>query len=206
MRDRFRGFTLVELLVVIGIIAVLTAILFPVFTSVRKAARRTACLSNLRQLVQAQKMYSDDHDRGLVPARSWNGDRSSLGSTWCVILQPYMKSTQLLLCGADDAPQQVDRSQDLPHSYGINYNLTFNSAYAGVPFVYSMSSVQRTSDLLIFFDLVSSAKAMGASYYTHRTGRMATRHGGRCNVGFLDGHAKPMLPKETEGSPNMWIP
>jgi prepilin-type N-terminal cleavage/methylation domain-containing protein/prepilin-type processing-associated H-X9-DG protein len=206
MQRRLRGFTLVELLVVIGIIAVLTAILFPVFAGVRKSARRTACLSNLRQLVQAQKMYSDDHDRGLVPARSWAGDPASLGTTWCVILQPYMKSTQLLLCADDGAPQRVDRSTDLPHSYGINYNLTFNSTYGSVPFVYSMSSVQRTTDMLLFFDLVSSAKAMGASYTAHRTSRMATRHGERCNVGFLDGHAKPMLPKETEVSPSMWLP
>lgn len=199
------GFTLVELLVVIGIIAVLAAILFPVFGAVRRAAHRTGCISNLRQLTQAQKMYSDDNDRTLVPARTWGGDRSSLGNTWCLLLQPYMKSTQILLCGEDDKPQTVSGSTDLPHSYGINYNLTFNTAYTGGPFVYKMGSIQRTSDLLMFFDLVPSANAMGASYYSGGVARMAARHQDKCGVGFLDGHVKMMNPKDTAGSVNMWL-
>lgn len=199
------GFSLVELLVVIGIIAVLAAILFPVFGAVRRAAHKTGCISNLRQLVQAQKMYSDDNDRTLVPARSWAGSNSSLGNTWCVILQPYMKSTQILTCAEDDKPQTVANSTDLPHSYGINYNLTFNTAYSGGAFVYKMGSIQRTSDLLLFFDLASSAAAMGASYYSGGVARMAARHQNKCGVGFLDGHVKMMTPRDTAGSVNMWL-
>ena len=67
---RYNGFTLVEMLVVIVIIAVLSAILFPVFTAARKSAHKAACVSNLRQLCMAQKLYSDDCDRTLMPAKA----------------------------------------------------------------------------------------------------------------------------------------
>ena len=60
---RYRGFTLIELLVVIAIITILAAILFPVFASARAAARKTACLSNMRQIGMAIEMYADDHDQ-----------------------------------------------------------------------------------------------------------------------------------------------
>jgi prepilin-type N-terminal cleavage/methylation domain-containing protein/prepilin-type processing-associated H-X9-DG protein len=192
-----RGFTLVEILVVIAIIAVLAAILFPVISSATRTARKAKCMSNLRQLVMAHKMYSDDHDRTIVPARA--------GSiTWCQILQPQIKNDQIIICPEDDTPQIVTGTTDLPHSYGINYSLAFNTA--GSPFVWSMSSIDRTSDLLLFFDMKPDANAMGASYLTHRLSRVSTRHRGRCGIGFLDGHAKPMLPDDTTRPVNMWIP
>ena len=206
MRRHGRGFTLIELLIVIGIIAVLAAILFPVFIMARRAARRTHCISDLRQLYQAQKMYSDDHDRTLVPARAGVAPAGSLGYTWCLLLQPYMNNKQILICPEDARPQVAQSSTDLPHSYGLNYNLTFNTAISGYPFVYTMSSLNRTSDLLLFFDMKASAQAMGSSYYTHRLSRMDARHSERCGMAFLDGHVKMMLPKDTEGSVNMWLP
>jgi prepilin-type N-terminal cleavage/methylation domain-containing protein/prepilin-type processing-associated H-X9-DG protein len=197
MKRGIRGFTLVEMLVVVSIIAVLVAILLPVFAAARKAGRKAVCASNLRQLLMAQKMYADDCDRTLVPARS-------AGYTWCVLLQPYMKNGGILVCPEDDKPQQTPNCNDLPHSYGINYNLTFNTSSR--PFVFRMSGINRTTDLLLFFDMKSSAQAMGSSYYTSLLSRMDARHNDRCGVGFLDGHAKMLLPKATERPVNMWVP
>lgn len=192
------GFTLVELLVVIGILAILAAILLPVFAAARRAARKTACLSNLHQLALAQKMYCDDNDRVLVPARAGS-------PTWCVILQPYLKSTQLLRCPEEGEGQTVAGAEDLPHSYGINYNLTYNLA-SGAPFVYGMSGVNTPSETLIFFDLKQSAAAMGSSYYQSGLSRLDARHGDLCGVVFLDGHAKALKPKVTEKPKNLWLP
>jgi prepilin-type N-terminal cleavage/methylation domain-containing protein/prepilin-type processing-associated H-X9-DG protein len=198
MRRMNYGFTLVELLVVIGIIAVLAAILFPVFGAVRKSSYKATCVSNLRQLCMAQKMYSDDCDRTLVPAKAG-------ADTWCVLLQPYMKSEKIVKCPSDRTGQKAASSQDLEHSYGINYNLTYNSGYGG-PFVYKMSAVNRTSDLLLFFDMKPNVQAMGSSYYLSGISRMDTRHNEKCGVGFLDGHGKMMSPKATEKPVNMWLP
>jgi len=103
-----QGFTLVELLVVIGIIALLAAILFPAFTGAREKARQTACLSNGRQINMALMQYAQDNDEIVVP---WLvGDKSSTdpgySRLWSGLLQPYLKnglnaSTASLVQSAD---------------------------------------------------------------------------------------------------------
>jgi len=88
-----RGFTLIELLVVIAIIAILAAILFPVFAQAREAARKTTCLNNVKQLALSHIMYANDYDEQL--ATSWSyGFPGEF--TWAV--QPYIKNLSVLLC------------------------------------------------------------------------------------------------------------
>ncbi len=95
---RRHGFTLIELLVVIAIIAILAAILFPVFARVRENARRTACQSNLKQIALGWMQYTQDYDERLFGFYSGTvADQF----TWMRRLQPYMNSTQLLKCPSD---------------------------------------------------------------------------------------------------------
>ena len=118
------AFTLIELLVVIAIIAILAAILFPVFAKARERAKMTACTSNLKQLYNAAQMYRDDFD-GLAPAR-WKADRGTMtewlqyaapacfstatpaSTPWppyaerqAPLLDPYLKSVEVKRCPAD---------------------------------------------------------------------------------------------------------
>jgi len=86
---RTKGFTLIELLVVIAIIAILAAILFPVFARAREKARQTSCLNNVKEMGLAAVMYSSDFDESLVPARIRYGDTCTY---WC----PYSTRTGLL--------------------------------------------------------------------------------------------------------------
>jgi len=105
---RTRGFTLIELLVVIAIIAILAAILFPVFAKAREKARQTTCASNLKQIAIGAKQYVDDYDGKWVPdwASVWGG----VAATWMEMQSPYVKNSQVYLCPS--AP-------DTPAAYGI---------------------------------------------------------------------------------------
>ena len=96
-----RGFTLIELLVVIAIIAILAAILFPVFAQAREKARAISCLSNVKQLTLGQLMYTQDYDEKFT---GWNwGQRFEMDSAsyWAVCALPYIKSTKLYQCPSD---------------------------------------------------------------------------------------------------------
>src|ERR1700753_1071238 len=90
------AFTLIELLVVIAIIAILAAILFPVFARARENARRASCQSNLKQIGLGLIQYQQDFDERMIPLYIDPGFTTT--SQWCFLAQPYLKSTQVLHC------------------------------------------------------------------------------------------------------------
>jgi prepilin-type N-terminal cleavage/methylation domain-containing protein/prepilin-type processing-associated H-X9-DG protein len=94
-KDR-TGFTLIELLVVIAIIAVLAAILFPVFAQARDKARQASCLSNEKQIGTAVMMYAQDHDEGLPPW--WTTTQYGPYTYWHFHLKPYVKNLGVFIC------------------------------------------------------------------------------------------------------------
>ena len=97
-RHQARGFTLIELLVVIAIIAILAAILFPVFARARENARRASCQSNLKQIGLGLLQYSQDYDELLMPVYVGPAPNQDF---WTISIQPYLKSTQILQCPSD---------------------------------------------------------------------------------------------------------
>ena len=121
-----RGFTLIELLVVIAIIAILAAILFPVFARARENARRASCQSNLKQIGLGIMQYSQDYDEKL-PRRTIAGAVGSSGfASWRFMIQPYVKSRQLFGCPSNpgNATSSIDDGTPalplIPRSYSIN--------------------------------------------------------------------------------------
>jgi len=107
MPRRRSGFTLIELLVVIAIIAILAAILFPVFAQAREKARSATCLSNLKQLSLGIQMYAQDYDEALPYNYAYEGTISGGGCAqrnppvlrwWQDFVQPYIKNNQIFLC------------------------------------------------------------------------------------------------------------
>src|SRR5258708_3751554 len=116
LRVSRRGFTLIELLVVIAIIAILAAILFPVFAQARESARKISCLSNCKQMGLAAMMYIQDYDE-MYPCTSW--DTPAIGTSdndtrnpnyrsamqWLWRIMPYQKNRQLFVCPSDPNPK-----------------------------------------------------------------------------------------------------
>jgi len=114
MKKRF-GFTLIELLVVIAIIAILAAILFPVFSQAREKARQAQCTSNERNMSMAAMQYVNDYDERLMQTECWScgnqlGDRHDPTRRWLVRIQPYMRNIQVFDCPSGSTDSGLDFS------------------------------------------------------------------------------------------------
>ena len=127
-RGMRRAFTLIELLVVVAIIAMLAAILFPVFGTVREKARQSACLSNMKQLGLAIMQYEQDCDGTLPRGVSNNSNNTGWGGT----IYPYVQDEQVFLCPDDTGQAEVNNPTAYGTSYCINGNLFNTGTHSGV--------------------------------------------------------------------------
>ncbi|MGI4789320.1 MAG: DUF1559 domain-containing protein [Janthinobacterium lividum] len=148
-----KGFTLIELLVVIAIIAILAAILFPVFQKVRENARRTACLSNEKQIGLALIQYTQDYDETL-PYNDFNilfGD--STKTDWVFGINPYMKSPNLMTCPDDSTNNTPSGGPTVTEiSYGLNVNLSdVGGLYSGK--AATLAALTAPSNTVALFEL-----------------------------------------------------
>ena len=200
-----RGFTLIELLVVIAIIAILAAILFPVFARAREKARQTSCLSNIKQITLGTLMYAQDFDERLPQSGHWlyvGGVRTMM--TWHRAIEPYLKNAQILRCPSSSS------SNVNAWNYGFVVQTT---GYAGGTFAFVLpdgTSVPSQSAPVALAKITAPAERVFVSD-AHNFNTMVTfwyrtdspysevggayywvdgRHNGGANCGFLDGHAK----------------
>ena len=191
----FKAFTLIELLVVVAIISLLAAILFPVFARARENARRSSCLSNLKQIGLGVMMYTQDYDERL-PASSVSS--APIKPTFSAYVQPYIKSTQLFVCPSSSAPANGN-------SYGYNYYfLAYDAISGGV----SLAQIQTPAETVMVTDKDDSStrdfdyppslwRFNGGTSSTSATtspgyqyGNVDPKHLEGANVIWCDGHVK----------------
>ncbi len=165
-----RGFTLIELLVVIAIIAILAAILFPVFARAREKARQSSCLSNVKQLTLGALMYIQDYDERTMERTRWSATPAS--HPWT----PYVKNDQIWRCPSD--------SDTLSYSYPCDQHNR------------SLGDFTFPAEYVILYDSTSNGYHHSRSNCTCTDGPwagqryMAPRHNDGSNCGYIDGHAK----------------
>ncbi|MGD9497828.1 MAG: type II secretion system protein [Armatimonadota bacterium] len=202
-----RGFTLIELLVVIAIIAILAAILFPVFAKAREKAKQSSCLSNVKQIMTAWKMYTSDYDGQFthhvfnygLPTAYW----------WYWPMQAYVKNVQIFQCPSDSPRGFVNQPMG-ECSYGMNW-LYCNGRYIrsssgtwnwtpAIPAPWKVGGceefVVEPADTICITDVgpgspycndgQSGADGRYDGYWT----KVSERHNDGTNCGYVDGHAK----------------
>jgi prepilin-type processing-associated H-X9-DG protein len=214
-------------LVVIAIIGILTAMLFPVFAKARETARRSVCMSNLRQLSLAILMYADDNDGGFVPAMSpdnlirWHGARASLDEPFRPEAGPlwsYYNHKQLKNCPSFSALSSDQAFEQGTGGYGYNEQYVGGSP-TGWPEMCVPAKefmIASPTDTVMLTDaafLDEEGNLIEYSFceapYYEFWGSAADpsthfRHNGRANVAFCDGHARAMPMAMTQAS-GWWL-
>ena len=214
-----RAFTLIELLVVIAIIAILAAILFPVFAQAKEAAKRTSCLNNVKQQGLAFTMYANDSDdytpmfKNAVTTDA-NGNWAS-GGYWFDLLQPYAKNFGVIFCPdrnlVDNGLKKYEPNSTtyLQPGYGYNDGFVSDSGFGLTSQMVTPgynngksyrpgkneSVIAYPADMVAFgdsYDTGSMSDAMDNIFSgpDGPSGTSKIRHGGKLNFAFVDGHAK----------------
>ncbi len=219
--NRKSAFTLIELLVVIAIIAILAAILFPVFARARENARRASCLSNMKQIGLGFVQYSQDYDERMVlPIGDTTSSPANIYPYWIQLIQPYVKSLQVFSC-----PSISTQTKYFASSSGVfkSYYANGTRSAAWVPSGFGDTAVDdrpisAAATSLAKFGAPSQTILMGEEstnstnepYFLHTNyltppNDSLMNHLGTSNWLFVDGHAKALKPLATATPYNMWL-
>jgi prepilin-type N-terminal cleavage/methylation domain-containing protein/prepilin-type processing-associated H-X9-DG protein len=196
-----RGFTLIELLVVIAIIAILAAILFPVFARAREKARQTSCLSNVKQLMTAWLMYAQDYDEMSNRYAGYTAPAVVIPvggkDYWFELLEPYTKNSQIFSCPSYRNTDVYSGGQHAPHPNfpdGVNYG--YNTYLGSIALAY----IEHPARVGVIVDGLNNYWRIQKPPATNHYAWHSLRHNSGYNTGFADGHAKWLKIQIPRGS------
>ena len=188
-RPNRSGFTLIELLVVIAIIAILAAILFPVFAQAREKARQTSCLSNTRQYATATLMYTQDYDETFPFSAIMDG---TCVSSFYFAVTPYVKNNQITVCPSETQALSTQQALGAPctgtppfTSYSVN-SMVFVNGFIPNAAPRSLAGLTLPAESFLFYD-------GNVGYQNDPRVQLQViqgRHSETANVAYGDGHSK----------------
>lgn len=196
-----RGFTLIELLVVIAIIAILAAILFPVFARAREKARQNSCLNNQKQIALAWHMYVQDYDEA-IPSYYFNvyhpvPNEIGLGSGNYIraldVLHPYIKNLQVRYCPSDDYRGRYRMN------YGYNY--VYLGWWDSTNGARKLAEITSPASTFCFGETNNGYDCIIKPPHDRTS---ISRHNGGANYSFCDGHAKWLSATDVTGNWNSY--
>ena len=216
--NRKFAFTLIELLVVIAIIAILAAILFPVFARARENARRASCQSNLKQIGLGIMQYAQDYDEKYPLSRTiyYHNGFKNLQAPWHLTIYPYVKSYQIYKCPSFTGNGTINWTNDgtgdkIPQSYICTHNVD-DGFWGGRGVITGGENGQGDSLSLAALQYPTTTIMIGEhapgrvdpEYWSNYDDMKMTNHLGTTNFLFADGHVKSMKPVNTGTPTNMW--
>jgi len=208
---RRHGFTLIELLVVIAIIAILAAILFPVFARAREKARQTSCLSNIKQLTLGFLMYAQDYDemmcrqnigytgRAFTHVTPNGNPRTGDYILWPELIHPYVKNLQV-----NDCPSTS-------YKWSGNYTGTMDFGYLNICSGRALGDFTHPATTLMLYDVQAQAgftnlyaPGVGSVGNNYLDSGFSDRHNAGSNCALVDGHAKWLSQTAALGDRTLW--
>ena len=189
-----RGFTLLELVIVLAILLVLAAILMPVLAGAEERARQTSCESNLHHLAKAFSLYRADHDGRQPPEMSGS---PSLGNVvyWPAIVNDYVSNRQMFICPSEPKRHWSGQPDDNRVCYALNF-LYMNgrlTKYGGVEWL-----IWEPHDTIVLVDsdsyVAADPQSRGGAYAVSRIwGAIRARHNDMVSISYVDGHVAHKL-------------
>jgi len=195
MRSK-RGFTLIELLVVIAIIAILAAILFPVFARARENARKATCQSNLKQIATGLTMYAQDYDE-IFATNTWQDGNQAYRQCLTAFdrIYPYVKNGQVFTCPSRGAVGPCATQVGSPYPYVNRCSYGMNAWISNRP----MAQIDKPADIFLIMDAKNFWNDTCQNAY-----RLSHRHMEMANFAYCDGHVK--VRKSRSEKPDEWWP